>query len=163
MQGREFGFSRLLLLIGGLFGVWAFFKPFYQIEAFYARPSGFDIGKELFYYFQHQPIDGFINHLFLQELTQSLTYYIPTFILLIIPLVFGFVALELLIRAFWLRLNVVHRVWLFLTLSFIGIIAGYWLGQQQDDFELYFFEAVRSGYWKSLTMIVFGLLAKYVD
>lgn len=163
MKGREFSFSRLLLLIGSFFGIWAFFQPFYQIEAFLARPSGFNIGQELFYHFQNKPIDGLVNAVFTQDIVQNLTYYIPTFILLIIPLVLGFVALEMLIRAFWLQQNVQHRIWLFVILSFVGIIAGYWVGQQQNDFEFYFFESVKNGYWKSLTMVVFSLLAKFVD
>lgn len=163
MKGREFDFSRLLLLIGSSFGIWAFFKPFYQVETFYTRPSGLDIWKQLFQYFKHQPFDGLSNDLLTHQLAQNPTYYIPVFILLLIPIILGIVAVELLIRSFGLRLNVAHRGWLFLGLSFVGIAAGWWLGHQQTDFEFYFFESVKSGYWQSLTMIIFSLFAKFSE
>lgn len=163
MKGREFGFSRLLLLIGSLFGIWAFFKPFYQIDAILARPSAFDIILQSIEYSETQTTFGFLNDLLIQELTTNPTFYIPLAIMLAVPIIFGIVAIELLLRSLFLRFDVVHRGWIFLILSFIGIIAGYWLGQQQDVFEFYFFESVRTGYWQSLTMVVFSLLAKFVD
>ena len=86
MKGREFGFSRLLLLLAGVFGLWAFFRPFYQIELFYARPSGFDILQELFKYFNEEKY-GLTNNLLSNELAQEPSFYIPVFLLLIIPLV----------------------------------------------------------------------------
>jgi hypothetical protein len=163
MKGREFDFSRLLLLIGSSFGIWAFFKPFYQVETFYTRPSGFDIGKQLFQYFHYQPFDGLTNDLLTHQMNDDPIYYILVFILLFIPIIFGIVAIELLIRSFWLHLKIVHRGWLFLVLSFVGIAVGWWLGQQQTEFEFYFFESVKSGYWQSLTMIIFSLFAKFSE
>ena len=163
MKGREFDFSRLLLLIGSGIGIWAFFKPFYQIKTFYARPSGFDIGKQLVHYFNTESFDGLTNDLLTNELAQNPTYYVPVFILLFIPIIFGIIAVELLIRSFWLRLKIVHRGWLFLSLSFVGIAAGWWLSQQQMDFEFYFFESVKNGYWRTLTMVIFSLFAKFSE
>lgn len=163
MKGREFDFSRLLLLIGSGLGIWAFFKPFYQVETFYARPSAFNIGKQLYQYFEHQPIEGLSNELLTHQLAQNPTYFIPVFILLFIPLIFGIIAIELLIRSLWLRLNIVHRGWAFLGLSFVGITASWWLGQQQTDFEFHFFESVKGGYWQSLTMVIFSLFAKFSE
>lgn len=166
MKGREFGFSRLLLLLSGIFGLWAFFRPFYQIEFFYARPSGFDISQQLFKYFNAETYgltsDLLTNEL-VNELGQQPSFYIPVFVLLIIPLIFGLIAIELLIRSLWLRTNVVHRVWVFLVLSFIGIIAGYVISEQQDYFEFQFFSSVNNGYWKALTMTVFSMFAKFTD
>jgi hypothetical protein len=161
MKGREFDFSRLLLFIGSGFGIWAFFKPFYQIETFYARPSGFHIGKQLFNYFNNQSFDGLTNDLLTYELAQNPTYYLPVFILLFLPIIFGIVAIELLIRSFWLRLKIVHRGWLFITVSFVGIGASFWLSQQQTDIEFHFFESIKNGYWQTLTMVIFSLLAKF--
>jgi hypothetical protein len=163
MKGRAFDFSRLLLLIGSGFGIWAFFKPFYQVEIFYARPSGLDIGKQLFHYFNQQPFDGLTHDLLTNELAQNSTFYIPVFILLLIPLIFGIVAVELFIRSFWLRLKIVQRGWLFVGLSFLGIAAGWWLSSQQTDFEFYFFESIKNGYWRTLTMVIFSLFAKFSE
>ncbi|MFT6937082.1 MAG: hypothetical protein ACJA1N_001382 [Saprospiraceae bacterium] len=163
VKGQEFGFSRLLLLIGSGFGIWAFFKPFYQVEIFYARPSGFDIGTQLFHYFNSQDLSGLTNDLLIHEFAQNPSFYIPVFILLFLPIISVIVAIELFIRSFWLRLNITHRGWLFIALSFVGIAAGSWLSQQQTDFEFYFFESVRSGYWNFLTMVIFSLFAKFTD
>lgn len=163
MKGKEFSFSRLLMLIGSLFGIWAFFKPFYQIEAFYARPSAYNIILQSIEYSETENTFGFLNDLLLQEVISNPTFYIPTAILLAIPIIFGIVAIELFVRSIFLRFDIVQRGWIFIVLSLVGIVAGFWIGQQQDVFEFYFFESVRSGYWKSLTMIVFSLLAKFVD
>lgn len=161
MKGKEFGFSRLLLLIGSLFGIWAFFKPFYQIDTLLARPSAYDIIIQSIEYSKHQDTFGFLNDLLIQELVSNPIFYIPIVMLLVIPIIFGIIAIELFIRVF--LFDVVHRGWIFIILSFIGIVAGYWLSQQQDIFEFYFFESVRTGYWESLTMVIFSLLAKFVD
>ncbi|MFK7950319.1 MAG: hypothetical protein AB8G11_22210 [Saprospiraceae bacterium] len=163
MKGREFGFSRLLLLIGSLLGIWAFFRPFYQIDALLIRPSAYDIIMQSIEYSETQKTFGFLNDLVIQELISNPTFYIPIAIMLVIPIIFGIVAIELLFRSIFLRFDVTHRVWIFLILSFIGIITGYWLGQQQNIFEFYFFESIRTGYWQSLTMVLLSLLAKYVD
>ncbi len=163
VKRQEFGFSRLLLVIGGLIGIWAYFKPFYQIEFFYARPSAFDVTKELSTYYQNSSKVGFINDLLLPEFAANPSFYIPLIILLLIPLLIGFVAIELLIRAFWFRLEVVHRAWIFIVLSFLGMISGWWLSEYQNIFQFYFFETVKGGYWQSLTMIIFSLFAKFTD
>ena len=88
MKGKEFGFSRLLLLLGSLFGIWAFFKPFYQIETFYARPSTYDILLQSLQYSKEQQTFGFLNDLLLQELISNPAFYIPAVILLLIPIIF---------------------------------------------------------------------------
>lgn len=163
MKGREFNFSRLLLLIGSLFGIWAFFNSFYQIDALYVRPSAYEIILQSIEYSDKQNDFGFINNLLIKELSSNPTFYIPLAILLVIPIIFGIVALELFIRSIFLQLKIVHRSWIFVTLSLVGIISGYWIGQQQDVFEFYFFESVRSGYWQSLTMVIFSLFAKFTE
>lgn len=163
MKGKEFGFSRLLLLIGGLLGIWAFFRPFYQIDAFFVRLSAFEIITQSIDYSKYQNTFGYLNDLLLQELVSNPIFYIPIVILLVIPIIFGIIAIELLIRALFLRFDVVHRGWSFIILSFVGIIAGYWLGEEQGVFDFYFFESIRVGYWQSLAMISCSLLAKFMD
>lgn len=163
MKGREFDFSRLLLLVAAGFGTWAFFMPFYQIETFYARPSGFDITKQLIQYFGSEDFTGITADLLTYSFVQNPFYFIPAFILLIIPIILGIVAIELFIRSVVLKLSIVHRGWIFVIVSLVGIAAGYWLGYKQNDFEFYFFESVKSGYWQSLTMVLFSFFAKFSE
>jgi hypothetical protein len=162
-KGRTFGFSRLLLLIGGSFGIWGFFQPFYQSVPFYTRPSGFEISQQFTQLLRFGEGEGFVFDLLKNTFSNELLIQIPAILLLIIPIIFGFITLEIFLRVFILRLKVVHKVWHFITLSLIGIIAGFLISNQQTEFEFYFFESIQSGYWKFLTMTVFTLLAKFAD
>lgn len=162
-KGRIFGFSSLLLLIGGSFGFWGFFQPFYQSESFHTRPSGFEIFEQFIQLIRLGNGEGLVFDLINHTLSNDVLIEIPAIILLIIPIIFGLITIEVLCRTFLMRLKVVHKVWHFLILSLIGIIAGVFISTQQTEFEFYFFESVQSGYWKFLTMTIFTLLAKFTD
>lgn len=162
-KGRTFSFSRLLLLIGGCFGIWGFFQPFYQSIAFHTRPSGFEISQQLIQLLRFGTGEGLVFDLLKNTFSNELLIQIPAILLLIIPIVFGLITIEIFLRAFILRLKVVHKVWHFIILSFIGFVAGIIIGNQSIDFECYFFESIQNGYWKFLTMTIFTLLAKFTD
>lgn len=162
-KGRTFGFSSILLLISGGFGIWGFFQPFYQSISFYTRPTGFEILEQFMILLKIGTGEGLVFDLLNHPQTNNLLIQIPIIILLIIPIIFGLISLELLLRTFILRLKVVHKVWHFVILSFIGIIAGIIISTQQTGFDFYFFESIQSGYWKFLTMTIFSLFAKFTD
>lgn len=162
-KGQTFGFSRLLLLIGGSFGIWGFFQPFYQSKIFDTRPSGFEILQQFIELLKSKVGEGLVFDLLNNSFTNELLSQILAITLLIIPIIFGLITAEIIARTFILRLKVVHKVWHFVILSFIGIIAGIFFSNQQMEFEFYFFESLQNGYWKFLTMTIFSLLAKFAD
>jgi len=162
-KGHTFGFSRLLLLIGSSFGIWAFFQPFYQSKDFHTRPSGFEITEQFFQFLSIGEGEGLVFDLLNPIYSNELLIQIPAIFLLLLPIIFGLITIELLLRVFILNLKVVHKVWYFVILSLIGILAGFLISTQQTDFEFYFFESIQNGYWKYLTMTIFTLLAKFAD
>jgi hypothetical protein len=162
-KGRTFGFSRLLLILAGGIGIWAFFLPFYQSKFFDTRPSGFEITQQFIQLFRFGTGEGLVFDVLNNISATNLLNQILAIILLIIPILLGLIAIEICIRAFVLQLKVVHKIWHFVILSLIGIITGFAISQQQTSFEFYFFESLQNGYWRFLTMAIFSLLAKFSD
>lgn len=163
VKGKTFGFSRLLLILGGSIGVFGFFLPFYQSKAFYTRPSSFEIAQQFIELFRFGTGEGLVFDVLNNIAASDILTYVSAIILLILPILFGLIVIETCIRAFVLQLKVVHKVWHFVILSLIGIIAGFVISTAQTGFEFYFFESIQNGYWKFLTMTVFTLLAKFSD
>lgn len=162
MQAREFDFARLFLLIAGIVGITAFFQTFYQVESFFTQTSGFNIVQESILMLTNQPTNGLVYQLFDHSELQLPIYKISIVLVLIIPIFCFLVGIELLIRAFYLPLNVVHRMWLLVVLCLLGIGFCWWLSYGHS-FEFYFFESVQRGYWWSMTMALLSLIAHFIE
>ena len=162
MNKKEFDFARLLTLVAGVVGTMAFFFTFYQVESFFTQTSGFNIAKEGIAMLTGQPTDGLVNELFNKTNPSEITYWLPTIIVLLIPILFFLIGVELLIRAFYLKTAIVHRVWMIVFLSLLGIGLCWWISSQ-STFEFYFFESVQRGYWWGIWMALFSLVAHFID
>ncbi len=156
MSKKTFDFSRLLLLIGGLIGFRAFFLPFYQVDSLFAKTSGFEVVQSLWAI----PSNILVTQIFAQTTTQL--GWAVAFLMFLIPILFGIIAIEMFIRAVVLRFSIQHRAWLWVIFSLLGVIAGYAFSLQHEvDFQ--FFGSIKQGYWQSLLMVVISLFAKFSE
>jgi uncharacterized membrane protein len=101
-----------------------------------------------------------VTQIFAQTTTQL--GWAMAFLMFLIPLFFGIIAIEMFIRAVFLRFSIQHRAWLLVIFSLLGVIVGYAFSLQHEvDFQ--FFGSIKQGYWQSLWMVVFSLFAKFSE
>jgi hypothetical protein len=156
----DFGFSRLLLLLGGGLGVWGIFKPFYSLPQYDTQVSAFDLVQQWGDFFQGTNKASLVFGLLTGA---ALPHQILFAILLLLPLFLSVVALELVLRSMILWWRVQHRAWIFVVVSLVGVFAGLGLRWSGAAATFYFFEHIQGGYWIFLTMVIFSLAAKFSD